>query len=60
MTTLGRGAGAAGGRAETTPTGAAPDGRAPLAGQVAVVTGAGSELGIGFATARLLGRHGAA
>ena len=66
MTTLGRGAvpgaaaGAAGGRAETAPAGAAPDGRAPLADQVAVVTGAGSELGIGFATARLLGRQGAA
>ncbi len=33
---------------------------APLVGQVAVVTGAGSAQGIGFATARLLGRRGAA
>jgi len=32
----------------------------PLSGQVALVTGAGSEQGIGFATARLLGRDGAA
>ena len=32
----------------------------PLAGQTAVVTGAGSPQGIGFATARLLGRMGAA
>jgi 3-oxoacyl-[acyl-carrier protein] reductase len=31
-----------------------------LAGQVALVTGAGSERGIGFAAARLLGRQGAA
>lgn len=33
--------------------------QAPLAGQTAVVTGAGSAQGIGFATARLLGRLGA-
>jgi 3-oxoacyl-[acyl-carrier protein] reductase len=32
----------------------------PLAGRTALVTGAGSETGIGFATARLLGRRGAA
>ena len=31
----------------------------PLAGRVALVTGAGSAEGIGFATARLLGRRGA-
>jgi 3-oxoacyl-[acyl-carrier protein] reductase len=31
-----------------------------LSGQVALVTGAGSQRGIGFATAQALGRHGAA
>jgi len=32
---------------------------APFAGRVALVTGAGSPNGIGFATARILGRGGA-
>ena len=32
----------------------------PLAGRTALVTGAGSPSGIGFATARLLGERGAA